>query len=105
MEALFAVFDGHGGSQVSHIASKEFPKAGNAGTCFHVLCSHGMKMHEHVSCFVDLCLFANASFPSVQVLQVCANKLRDAGSRRSEKEVTTRVGGTTDLSTRSRMRD
>jgi hypothetical protein len=27
-EALFAVFDGHGGSQVSHIASKEFPKAG-----------------------------------------------------------------------------
>eukprot|EP00913_Durusdinium_trenchii_P030653 g28708.t1 len=24
--ALFAVFDGHGGSQVSHIASKEFPK-------------------------------------------------------------------------------
>ena len=28
-EALFAVFDGHGGSQVSHIASKEFPKAGH----------------------------------------------------------------------------
>ena len=27
-EAFFAVFDGHGGSQVSHIASKEFPKAG-----------------------------------------------------------------------------
>ncbi|CAE8634509.1 unnamed protein product [Polarella glacialis] len=25
-QALFAVFDGHGGSQVSHIASKEFPK-------------------------------------------------------------------------------
>ena len=25
---FFAVFDGHGGSQVSHIASKEFPKAG-----------------------------------------------------------------------------
>ena len=25
-EALFAVFDGHGGSQVSHIVSKEFPK-------------------------------------------------------------------------------
>jgi len=45
-QALFAVFDGHGGSQVSHIASKEFPK----------------------------------------VLQVCANKLRDSGSRRSEKE-------------------
>ena len=28
LQALFAVFDGHGGSQVSHIASKEFPKAG-----------------------------------------------------------------------------
>mmetsp|Transcript_13550 Transcript_13550/g.23887 ORF Transcript_13550/g.23887 Transcript_13550/m.23887 type:complete len:454 (+) Transcript_13550:117-1478(+) len=25
-QALFAVFDGHGGAQVSHIASKEFPK-------------------------------------------------------------------------------
>lgn len=25
-QAFFAVFDGHGGSQVSHIASKEFPK-------------------------------------------------------------------------------
>lgn len=44
-QALFAVFDGHGGSQVSHIASKEFPK----------------------------------------VLQVCANKLQDAGTE-DEKE-------------------
>lgn len=79
LQALFAVFDGHGGSQVSHIASKEFPKAGlrilsrpekNLGSrnCQTI---HNLEHHflcQHCDTFVS---FTSASFGRAARVEPC----------------------------------